>query len=168
MKYLLFLFPIFLSASELSVVLLGFAHHGVAPEGKRVIQEMHNRIDSNGVWTINPQLNLSYHSNSNWTTNISYIKNSFNKNAFHLGFGKRWNLFTHTYAGVMLGGYFYENIKGIKSYKMGKTGNYDFTLAPWITLQQDIPLFNKYKFSILGSTNYIITHIGLGFTYKFN
>lgn len=166
-KYLLFLLPTLLSASELSVILLGFAHHGIAPKGEQVVQKMHNRLESKGIWTINPQLNLSYHTDSNWTTNVSYIKNSFNKNAFHVGFGKRWSLFTHTYAGIMVGGYFYENIKGVKAPKMGRTGNYDFTLAPWITLQQDIPLSDKYKFTVLGSTNYAITHIGLGFTRSF-
>jgi hypothetical protein len=167
-KYLLFLLPTLLSASELSVILLGFAHHGIAPEGQRVIEKMDNRLDSKGIWTKNPQLNLSYHTDSNWTTNVSYIKNSFNKNAFHLGIGKRIPIFKHTYGGLMLGYYIYERIEGIIAPESGQIGGYNYILTPWVTLQQDIPLTNRYKFTLIGSTNYVISHIGLGFTYKFN
>lgn len=161
-----FLFSLMGLASEFSVAFMGLTHHGVSG-GARTAAYMDNKLSKDGVWAINPQLNLTYHTDSNWSFNASHIRNCFNMDAFHIGVGKRFEIFENTYVGGMLGVYAYDTHSVVPQPAQASLGYLSLTLAPWITVQRDFSLSEALKASITLSTNYAITHTTVGFTYSF-
>jgi hypothetical protein len=125
--------------AEHQVALLGLTVHALGAEGMDP-KIMKNKIDSNGITALNPQLNYAYINSNDQIYQAALIQDCYKHAAILLAYGKRYEVETDFYLGWELGIYGRQVPKDTKAndMRMMRQGIYQIFPTPGFIAQYNL------------------------------
>lgn len=163
-KYLFLLLPILGKSKELGIYTLGLSYHGYGMNNKNVAKKVPHKLDSTGKLTYHPEFSIMY--NNKYLYGFTFLKNTFNNDAYMLSFGKSYKLLEYTNVGFMGSLYINEREPGITEPRLWRNNNYNVILFPWLFIKQDIKITKNINLSTFLTSNFFLSHLALGTSIK--
>lgn len=148
---------------------LGFAsltYHTVGLEFDRSFSDrMVRKITPGGELVYNPELSLTLERDGR-IFNATYINDCFGDHAYFVGAGKEWTVSPTLNVGLLGGIYVRPHYDDRPVADNFHNDDHDILPMPFFFIQKNIPIDEKYSFSIQMGTNYALTHLLFGVNWK--
>lgn len=159
-KYLLLLLPFFAQAKEIAFYGFGLSYHGYGMNSKEIAGKVPHKLDSMGKATYHPEISILY--SDEYLYGVTYLKNTFNNDAFMFSFGKSHQVAKYTQTGIMASLYINEREPGVAEPNIVQNSKYNLMFFPWVFLKQDIKITSKINFSMFLTSNFFLSHLAFG------
>jgi hypothetical protein len=159
---LVFLFISQSKADSLNLSVMGITMHAISPGAYGIQDREKRKIDSDGRFAQNPEINLTYTQENQWFYNATILKDCFDNTGYFLGAGKQFEWSENLYWSLAFGVYARKLMPTILFEYGVDSGDYNYAPTPWLGFKKVFPMGSTWGFSVQANTNYFLTHASVG------